>query len=341
MSETVINGQQESSVDYSQLGSFLKYCSDDDCVIKGIFEDHRIRFTPPSELNDPLEANPILRFKDRRAYRWFHYDGMSLPSQEWWFRLHLIQRRINKFGILSLTKVWDSFDMWSRYANGHKGFLLWLKGDFNEQPCMLSREGKPYPVIEVEYPPLHTIAMGEVLDAKGRFRREAVHERLFFQKVSRWHAEHEYRMVRPLSDLLDGASADKKPDGDPLSGLFGFSLDCVEGVTFGACMSVEKRNWIKRLCNCSRIPCSQAYVVRDEKEEQALGGKMGKVKMAPADLSARLMDVNPCILDSAYIDDQTSKSEIASLSELPYWNDDPAWVQELYDNRKRRQRSTS
>jgi hypothetical protein len=121
----------------SRVGSFCKYCSDNKEVINGIFEDHRIRFTQPWAMNDPLEFNPSIRFKSENKYFWLRYDQVLFPSEEWWVRSHLIERWINAFGILSLTKVYDSFDMWSRSANGHKGFLLCLKGNFNEHPCML------------------------------------------------------------------------------------------------------------------------------------------------------------------------------------------------------------
>lgn len=341
MSEQAKSEAQQDSSDHPPLASFLKYCSDDERVIKGIFEDHTIRFTPPKDLNDPLEANPILRFPDCTSYQWFRYKGVTLPSDEWWFRLHRIQRRINKYGVLSLTKVWDSFDMWSRYANGHKGFLLWLKSDFNECPYMLSPDGRVYPVKEVEYPFEHVIDIGSLFHGRKRLQPEVIYEKVFFQKASRWQAEHEYRMVRPLSDLTANQTSERELGQNVPSGLFDFSLDCVVGITFGACMSIDKRSRIKNLCDGFGIPCSQACIIRDEREEDALGGKMGKVKIVPPDLSLGLMDVDQCILDSAHINDQESKLEITSLQDLPYWNDDPAWVQELYENRKKRLRMES
>jgi hypothetical protein len=41
----------------------------------------------------------------------------------------------------------------------------------------------------------------------------------------------------------------------------------------------------------------------------SLGGKMGKVKIAPPDQSPKLMEVFPCILDSAHIEDQEDKAQ--------------------------------
>lgn len=42
----------------TKLDSYFKYLSDDSRVIKGIFEDQKIRFTQPRALNDPLEFSP-------------------------------------------------------------------------------------------------------------------------------------------------------------------------------------------------------------------------------------------------------------------------------------------
>lgn len=332
---------QQKRPDPSSLNVFFKYFSDDEQVIKGIFEDRKIRFTQPWALNDPLEANPTIMFKDRSDYRWFRCDGITLPSREQWIRLHLIERRINKFGILSLTEVPNSFDMWSRYANGHKGFLLCLKPDFNERPCMLSPKGGLYPIERVEYPPAHLMDMAELVNEHGRLQMKVVHQRLFLQKTLRWEGEREHRMVRPLSEavgyrpLADGIQKDTRVH------LFDFSLDCILGVIFGACMSVENKRRIIRICESAGIEYDQALILRDKHEEDAHGGRIGKVGLPLPEHSSKLIDICPCIVDSAHIEDQENKEEIGSLSELPYYTDDPEWVQEWFDNLKKRQGNKS
>ena len=65
---------------------------------------------------------------------------------------------------------------------------------------------------------------------------------------------------------------------------------------------------------------------------------MGTVVRVPPEMSPQLTDVSPCILDSTHTEDQTNKLQIASLSQLPYRTDDPACVQELFENRKKRRR---
>ncbi|MBN2131301.1 MAG: DUF2971 domain-containing protein [Sedimentisphaerales bacterium] len=339
MSEDNTDGRTASTItpDASEGPTLFKYFSNHEDVIRGIFLNSKIRFTQPAALNDPLEFNPTIRFKNRRNYRWFRYHGIVFPSEEWWVRVHLIERRINEFGILSLSKIYDSFDMWSRYANGHKGFLLALKSDFNEQPCLLSRDGRPYPVEKVDYVDECAIDIEELVDDQGNLREELAHKQLFFRKVSRWQAEEEYRMVRPLSDLSSYAPLANKPHRDDREHLFDFSLDCVEAVLFGACMSKENKRQIMRACEGLGIHFGQALIVRDEREKDTLGGKTGKVKILPIGQFPQLMDMCSFtfILDARHFDDQHGETPIAKLSELPYWEDDREWIEWYYAEKKR------
>jgi len=283
-------------------------------------------------MNDPVEFNPSIRFKGTNKYCYFRYNQVLFASEELWVRVHLIERWINAFGILSLTKVRDSFDMWSRYANGHKGFLLCLKGNFNEYPCMLSREGRPYPVKRVKYPCELVIDMERLVDEQGNLRERLAKEWLFFRKLSRWKSEREYRMVRPFSDLPDYRPVKNKPHRDSRceSLLFDFSLDCVELVVFGASISRENRARIKRICDSAKIPCFQAIILRDERE--ARRGKMGKLESRSPDRFPELLDMEPFnfVMDMAHFEDQQRIVEIDSLSQLPYWVDDPAGTRRYY-----------
>jgi hypothetical protein len=336
MSEEVKGQQPDDSTDQIQLASFLKYCSDDERVIRGIFEDHKVRFTQPWALNDPLEFNPSIRFKNPEKYRWFHYDGIAFPSEELWGRTHLIESRINEFGVLSLTKIWDSFDMWSRYANGHRGFLLSLKGDFNERTCMLSPQGKPYAVEEVDYVDEYAVDMEELIDDQANFCEELAHKQLFFRKTSRWQAEGEWRMVRPLSDSCTFVRVANGPHRDDRVHLFDLHLDCIELVVFGACMSRENKKRIMKACTQTQVAFGQALIVRDKKERDTLGGKMGKVKILPIDRFPQLLEMLPFnfIADVAHLPDQQEVFELDSLSQLPYWSDGPAWIQQYYEHQK-------
>ena len=174
------NIKQKANQNPVELKTFLKYCSDDSKVIEGLFKTHKIRFTQPWVLNDPLEFNPIIKFKNNgQNYVRYIFDGIMFPSEEMRLRLFLIEQQVNHFGILSLTKVVDSFDMWSRYANGHKGFLLEFKNNFNKQPCMLSQEGREYPVKKVSYVDEYAIDIDLLTDAKNNILLEQFNEEMF------------------------------------------------------------------------------------------------------------------------------------------------------------------
>jgi hypothetical protein len=107
----------------SKPTELCKYFSDDENGIRGIFLDERIRFTQPAALNDPLEFNPVIRFRNRTGrYASYVFEGIQFPSyHQWIHHHHLILVQVDNFGILSLTEDPDNFDVWSRYANGHQG----------------------------------------------------------------------------------------------------------------------------------------------------------------------------------------------------------------------------
>jgi hypothetical protein len=317
-----------------EFTSFFKYCSDYDNVIEGIFEKHKIRFTQPWALNDPLEFNPVIKFKHNGSnYRCFSLNGVTLPSEEFRLRQNLIEPQINAFGILSLTKIPDSFDMWSRYANGHKGFMIEFDSDFNEHSCMKSRTDETYPIREVQYVDEYTINIDELTDENGWIQQESFNEQMFYRKVSRWQDEREYRVVRPFSDLKDYIPRANKPHRDTRLHLFDFSLDCVTSVTFGASMSNENKERIMKACENTKVKFLQAIIFRDEKDAF---GKMGRIELVPVSYFPQFDSMLPFsfVGDMNHIEDQKEKLKINSLSELPYWEHAKDWAKQLYEARK-------
>ena len=110
--------RRESEMDSSQVvrltypirpedvKTYLKYCSNEDNVIEGVFSKHKIRFTQPAALNDPLEFNPIIRFRHSAGkYVNYVFDDIVFPSEELRVRHRPIERQLNDYGILSLTKT--------------------------------------------------------------------------------------------------------------------------------------------------------------------------------------------------------------------------------------------
>jgi len=264
-------------------------------------------------------------------------NEIPLPSEEFRLRFRLIEQQINEFGILSLTKVPDSFDMWSRYANGHKGFLIELKSDFNQHSCMVSATGEVYPVREVKYIDEYTINIDELTDDEGQIQLEIFNDLMFYRKLSRWEAEREYRMVRPFSDLPGYAPLANKAHRDTRLHLFEFSLDCIQSVTFGACMSYEDKKRILEACKGSRIEFLQAIIVRDEKDGFGRAGKIAVLAMDSLPSSFRMSQF-PLIVDTQHRQDQEKVVRIGSLSELPYWEDNKEWVRQMYEIRRAKHR---
>ena len=329
-----------STSDFGDLKTFLKYCSNE--IIEGLFKNHKIRFTQPWALNDPLEFNPILRFKNNgQNYVRYLFDGIMFPSEEQRLRLRLIEPQINKFGILSLTKVPDSFDMWGQYANGHKGFLIEFKSDFNKHLCMLSREGKEYPIKKVTYVDKYAVDIDLLTDTRSNISLEQFNEELFYKKVSRWQDEVEYRLVRSLIDYPGYHPLKDTPHRDEKTYLFDFSLDCIESITFGVCMSVEDKKSIMSLCEGSEIRFLQAIMSREEKDT---AGFSGKVYIFPEDdWPGSLLDMLPFsfVFQKSDIDHRKEIVKINRLSDLPYYEGLEEWVKELYRIKKAKKKGNT
>lgn len=329
-----------STSDFGDLKTFLKYCSNE--IIEGLFKNHKIRFTQPWALNDPLEFNPILRFKNNgQNYVRYLFDGVIFPSEEQRLRLRLIEPQINKFGILSLTKVPDSFDMWGLYANGHKGFLVEFKSDFNKDICMLSREGKEYPIKKVTYVDEYAIDIDLLTDTKSNISMEQFNEELFYKKVSRWLDEIEYRLVRSLIDYPGYHPLKDTPHRDEKIYLFDFSLDCIESIIFGVCMSVEDKKSIMSLCEGSGIRFLQAIMSREEKDT---AGFSGKVYIIPEDdWPGSLLDMRPFsfVFQKSDIDHRKEIVKINRLSDLPYYEGLEEWVKEFYRIKKAKKKGNT
>ena len=327
-----------STSDSGELKTFLKYCSDR--RVESLFKNHEIRFTQPWALNDPLEFNPILRFKNNgQNYVRYLFDDILLPSEEDKLRMRLIEQQINQFGILSLTKILDSFDMWSRYANGHKGFLLEFKSDFNEYPCMLSQEGKKYPVNKVIYVDEYAIDIDLLTDVQSNISLKRFNEEMFYNKVSRWKSEVEYRLVRALTDYPGYQPLKNTPHRDHKPYVFNFDLNCIESVIFGTCMSAENKKAIMSFCKGYDIGFYQAYISRDKKDTE---GFSGKIEFFPENKFPGLLemsDFNFFVQQEHF--ERSKPKKINQLSEIPYYQGLEEWVKEVYKIKKAKRKYKS
>ncbi len=320
-----------------KFNSFFKYCGDDPKVLRSIFENQEIRFTQPRALNDPLEFNPTMRFHDSEAkYQLYDLDGISLPSIELFFRVQVVESQINAYGILSLTKIPNSFDMWSQYANGHRGFVIELKDGFWHYPCMRSKSGDEYPVGKVEYVEDYAVDLEELVNAKNEIPLEILNRELFFKKTSRWEYEYEYRMVRPLSDSLTYKPPDTEyPYTDTNIYLFPVEWECVSSVILGANMSTENKRLIARCCVKYNVPLFQTHIIRDHKD---WFGKPATVFLLPLDQyesKNNILRAKPQLFctDSVKLGNQ-GIVKIAKITDLPYYKGYEGIVNRLYGNLK-------
>ena len=316
--------------------SYFKYFSDQEEVIEGIFKSHKIRFTQPHVFNDPLEFSPTMHFHDAtNSYRAYNLNGSIFPSVELFFRVQVIESQINSYGILSLTKLLDSFDMWSQYANGHRGFIIEFKNDFNNHPLMKSQGGDLYPVKEVNYIEDYSINLENLVDADGMILKDDIHNELFFKKTSRWNYEHEYRMVRPLADCPD-----YKPPEMPYAYtdtnlyLFPFDWNIVSSITLGANMSIENRKQIVRFCEEHNIHVEQAHIIRNHKDRF---GKPSTIYLLPVSIIVNkeaYLQAKPQLFctDTIKLSHAYSQVQINNISDLPYYNGYEEVVNQFYLN---------
>lgn len=311
-----------------ELINFCKYVSDDLRVIDGIFKSKKIRFTQPSALNDPLEFNPTIKYQNiNTQYNMYSLNGVLLPSADEHFKRKYILNQINQFGILSLTKIPDSFDMRNRYANGHKGIVIVFKEKFENDKTMHSSTGEQLPLKEAEYVEEYCLNLNDLKpNSNELIPIEQIQGLYFYKKTKRWIDEREWRMVRSLLDRPDYDF----DDPDKLY-LFDINIDCIESIIFGARTSVKNKHKIKNYCNNKNINFWQAVIVRNEIDRF---GRIGKIYLIPnGQLNSNLFifNVEPstCVIDKEQLQHIKIRS-IKKRSEHPYYEIDRFFFDKFY-----------
>lgn len=295
-----------------EITGYVKYMRPN--IIDGLFGKGKIRFTQPIALNDPLEFNPILSGYTDEQHINFEVDGIGMPSVISWDRINLIKRKMNSFGVLSLTKNYDSFDMWSHYADGHSGFMIELKEDFNEHSVFKSTDGSSIPLKKVSYTDRYEINVLDLNDGSGCVDDERFKEKLFFTKVSRWRFEKEYRMVRLLSDL------GKKVELNAVH-LFDFPRELIKSVVFGAYMTVENKRQIVQALNNVDVDFLQSVILRDQCDASGVCGKMHLMPLAQEKIPEVLTWNNreDFVVEARWAESLNKVIELKDASQLPYY----------------------
>ena len=93
------------------------------------FDDHLLRLTPPSELNDPFDSKPTQIGIEKKLQFFIDEDnelGDSEGSPEDIREAYEndLRNGLDQFGVISLTEDPYNMLMWSHYANDHKGLII-------------------------------------------------------------------------------------------------------------------------------------------------------------------------------------------------------------------------
>jgi hypothetical protein len=324
--------------EYESLLGFCKYMSDSKTVMEGVFLNNKILFTQPAALNDPLDCNPVLKIPSNGDEQsMYSFAGITMPSLNLWFHVQLVESHINEYGILSLTKNPVSSDMWSMYANGHRGFLIEFAADFPDNRSFQSKEGSSYSVRKVDYVDKFLINIETCLDKDGRLEIEKFRNLLFYQKAKRWAKEKEFRMVRPLADLgkeAGGVHVGIERDHETPY-LCDLPFSTIKSITFGATMPREKKLWIIEKCSNSKIQFLQCLVYPLKMDDAGLTPHIDLLPLDDPKTMKMVLDMNPQLLLMAG-EELLGHEQIAvsHLSELPYYEGYEQLVDLMYEKRK-------
>ena len=315
-------------IELGQLSTLFKYVSDEPRVVDGIFRDHKIRFTQPAALNDPLEFNPAIRFdSEGNNFKKYKYQGIPMPSIHNWEHLNLIESRINKFGILSLTDNPFSFEMWCHYANGHKGFLIEFDILDKKKPTLQLSKGVNLKVHKVRYIKDYIINLDRLYRGGNTIPFHRIRDAIFLRKTKHWKYEREYRIVRQLSECETYQPPAKRTSyRDEKVYRFPLSLSCICNIVFGVNTSQEIKRKIIEYCKNTKINFLQTIVYKDIQN---------KIDFLPID-SFGSIDEYLKKLPQIFTFDSIEKKyygdyiTINSLDELPYYHLQPNDLEEYY-----------
>ena len=302
----------------TKFDSHFKYVSDDSYVLKSIFIDKNIRFTQPAALNDPLEFNPVLHFRDNKKYTRYIFQGVEVLSFHDIQHLNLIEKLYNKYGVLSLTKNPFDHRMWNQYANGHKGILIELEPDFLSNSCFHYQNKKPE-IIKVKYVKDYKINMDKYIIGDSDIKVDEFVKLITSLKTTHWKYENEYRVIRKLNECSsyistnsDSTNIYEKYLFDKNVYLFDFDFDCIEGIYFGANCSSNTKKMIINACKNFDIKFFQEILYKEN------GVKIGYSPINKLG-TEEYLNLLPRIFTYTDSLNRIKRVEIDRISDIPYY----------------------
>ena len=314
-----------AQIKVNQLRTLFKYVSDR--VWDDIFVKHKIRFTQPAALNDPREFSPAIRFdSDGDNFKSYEYDGIKIWSKYDWYWLNIIEAKINRFGILSLTDNPYSFEMWCHYANGHSGFLLEFDIPDKTKPSLQLDAGINLRAHKVKYVKDYTINIDRLARDRNSIPFHKIRDTIFLKKTKHWKYEREYRIVRQLDECETYRPPAKRTSyRDRKVYNFPLSLNCISSVSFGINTSRKIKKKIIELCGNTKIAFLQTVLYKD------LQNKIAFIPIDSFGSVDKYLDLMPQVFlfDSIKLKYKESIF-VKSLQEIPYYSLQPNDVDKYY-----------
>ena len=225
-----------------------------------ILKEKQVRFSPPSVFNDPFEMQPFYESfaEDAEVQKHLNEPESKSALEEVFLNLPAEIRDLvpaealeslvavssafavehapellggltsaiskglytgldENIGVLSLSEKCDDLLMWAHYAQNHKGLVVGFNSEHNYFHQQLSPLDEFRYVRQMSYSKRRpSIRLTTIEDASD----------IFLTKSEDWAYEHEWRMMRPLTDATEAKSVNDEPVH-----LFSFPPDCVTEVS--------------------------------------------------------------------------------------------------------------
>ena len=199
-----------------------KYRSWDDKFHKKVLKENQLYMAALRQFNDPFDGRIPTKFEllntDEKKWQYafkmcegresiFNKNGLTIESEskrifnELKNSMNLIQgsyseiewERNNKYyGVLSLSKRWNSILMWSHYADSHKGYCIGFNGELLQKFNHLSRGG--FVNYTDDYPEISPLD-----DDVYRIWEQ------WNNKAKEWEYEEEYRIIWGLEKPMENS----------------------------------------------------------------------------------------------------------------------------------------